>query len=136
MRTAMVTWGRLAPRTPGASEARTCLRCLLALAPRTASAVQYEVFIDIETEEDLYDLLVTEQISESSFNALLLLHQTRVELNRASRQRLYLLPNLDYGHVDRILAYRREVGVIHGLGDLVAARVLESDAGELACARS
>lgn len=101
--------------------------CLLALTPRTASAVQYEVFIDIETEEDLYDLLVTEQISESSFNALLLLHQTRVELNRASRQGLYLLPNLDYGHVDRILAYRREVGVIHGLGDLVAARVLKSE---------
>ena len=101
--------------------------CLLALTPRTASAVQYEVFIDIETEEDLYDLLVTEQISESSFNALLLLYQTRVELNRASRQGLYLLPNLDYGHVDRILAYRREVGVIHGLGDLVAAGVLESE---------
>lgn len=103
------------------------LACLLALAPRTASAVQYEVFIDIETEEELYDLLVTEQISESSFNALLLLYQTRVDLNRAGRQALYLLPNLDYGHVDRILAYRREAKVIHVLGDLVAAGVLEAE---------
>ncbi len=101
--------------------------CLFVLAPRTASAVQYEVFIDIETEEDLYDLLVTEQISESSFDALLLLHQTRVELNRAGRERLYLLPNLDYGHVDRILAYRKEAGAIHSLGDLVAAGVLEAE---------
>ena len=100
--------------------------CLLNFAPRTVSAVQYEVFIDIEIEEDLYDLLVTEQISESSFDALLLLHQTRVELNRADRQRLYSLPNVDYGQVDRILAYREEAGVIHGLGDLVAAGVLEA----------
>ncbi|RLB44408.1 MAG: hypothetical protein DRH30_01725 [Deltaproteobacteria bacterium] len=106
--------------------------CLLALAPRTASAVQYEIFIDIEAEEDLYDLLVTEQISESSFDALLLLYQTRVELNRANRSRLYLLPNLDYKHVDRILAYRKETGVIHSLGDLIAGGVLEAEvAGSL-----
>jgi hypothetical protein len=101
--------------------------CLLVLVPRIASAVQYEVFIDIETEEDLYDLLVTEQISESSFDALLLLHQTRVDLNRADRQGLYLLPNLDYAQVDRILAYRKEAEVIHGLGDLIAAGVLEAE---------
>jgi hypothetical protein len=101
--------------------------CLLALVPNAATAVQYEVFIDIETEEDLYDLLVTEQVSKSSFDALLLLHQTRVDLNRADRQQLYLLPNLDYGHVDRILAYRDEAGGIHGLGDLIAAGVLGAE---------
>lgn len=98
--------------------------CLLVLAPRTALAAPYEVFIDIETEEDLYDLLITEQISESSFNALLLLHQTRVDLNRAERQDLYLLPNLDYAHVDRILAYREAVEKIRNLDDLVAAGIL------------
>jgi hypothetical protein len=89
--------------------------------------VQYEIFIEVNAEEDLYDLLATEQISESSFNALLLLYQTRVELNRADRQQLYLLPNLDYGDVDRILAYRAEVGTIHHLNDLVAASVLDAD---------
>jgi hypothetical protein len=103
------------------------LASLITLAPCTASAVQYEIFIEVKTEEDLYDLLATEQISASSFSALLLLHQTRVELNRADRQQLYLLPNLDYGHVDRILAYRAEVGMIHELGDLVAAGVLEAN---------
>jgi len=100
--------------------------CLLTAAPRVASAVQYEVFIDIETEEDLYDLLATEQISESSFDALLLLYQTRVELNHADRQRLYLLPNLDYEHVDRILAYRKEAGAIHSLGDLISGGVIDA----------
>jgi len=103
---------------------------LLLLAPRNAAAVQYEIFVDVENEEDLYDLLVTGQISESSFNALLLLHQTRIELNRASRQQLYLLPNLDYGHVDRILAFRREAEAIDGLDDLVAAGVLSVELSE------
>ncbi|NNE19428.1 MAG: hypothetical protein HKN10_13210 [Myxococcales bacterium] len=94
------------------------------LAPRTASAAQYEVFIDIETEQDLYDLLITEQISLASFDALLLLHQTRVDLNRAARQDLYLLPNLDYAQVDRILAYRHAVGAIHSLDELIGADAL------------
>ncbi len=55
----------------------------------------------------------------------MLLYQTRVELNRAGRERLYLLPNLDYTEVDRILAYREEAEAIHALGDLVAGGVLD-----------
>jgi len=89
-----------------------------------ASAAQYEVFIDIETEQDLYDLLITEQISAASFDALLLLRQTRVDLNRAARQDLYLLPNLDYAEVDRILSYRKEATSIHSLDELIAAGAL------------
>jgi hypothetical protein len=100
---------------------------MFVLAPCTASAVQYETFIGIETEEDLYDLLATEQITESSFDALLLLYQTRVDLNRADRQRLYSLPNLDYGHVDQILAYRTEAGAIHQLSDLAASGALDAE---------
>jgi hypothetical protein len=86
--------------------------------------VQYEVFIDIETEEDLYDLRVTEQISARSFDALLLLYQTRVDVNRADRQQLYLLPNLDYADVDRILDFRERSGPVRSLGDLVSGGVL------------
>lgn len=104
--------------------------CLATLVPRAATAVQYEVFISIETEEDLYDLLVTEQISEQSFNALLELYQTRVELNRSGREELYLLPNLDFAQVDRILGYREQVGVIRALDDLVAAGALEAPIAE------
>ncbi len=100
---------------------------LLLLSARTASAAEYEIFIDVETEEDLYDLLATEQISEQSFNALLLLHQTRVDLNRAGRESLYLLPNLDYAQVDELLAYRNAAGTIHGLDELIEAGVLESN---------
>ena len=101
--------------------------CVLALAARSARAAQYEVFIDVQTEEDLYDLLITGQISKSSFEALLLLYQTRVDLNRAGRPQLYLLPNLDYDQVDRILAYRKEAGSIRRLGDLVESGTLEPE---------
>ncbi|MFW2389915.1 MAG: hypothetical protein ACN4G0_16370 [Polyangiales bacterium] len=86
--------------------------------------MQYEIFIDIEAEEDLYDLLATEQISEASFDALLLLHQTRVDINRAGRQELYLLPNLSYSEVDVVLAYRDAAGVIADLDELAQAGVL------------
>ena len=104
--------------------------CAVSAVPRGVSAVRYELFIDIDTEEDLYDLRVTEQISERSFNALLLLHQTRVELNEADREELYLLPNLDYGDVDRILAYREEAGWVRSMGDLVAAGVLSPEVAD------
>ncbi len=88
--------------------------------------MSYEVFIDIDIEEDLYDLLATEQISARTFDALLLLHQTRVDLNRADRQRLYLLPNLDYSHVDGILLHRQRAGELSGLDELVVAGVLSA----------
>ncbi len=75
----------------------------------------------------MYDLLITEQISVASFDALLLLHQTRVELNQAARQELYLLPNLDYAQVDRILAYRNAVGSIESLNQLIEAGAVTPD---------
>ncbi len=92
--------------------------------PRTSRAVPYEIFVDVETEEDLYELLVAGQISNASFDALLLLHQTKVELENADRERLYLLPNLAYADVDRIMAYRSDVVVIQSLKELVSAGVL------------
>ncbi len=98
---------------------------LAAWFPRGARAVQYEVFIDVAAEEDLYDLLVSGQISKRSFDALLLLYQSKVDLNRADRERLYALPNLDLVHVSRILRYRAETSGVRTLDELVLAGVLE-----------
>ncbi|MGD8316246.1 MAG: helix-hairpin-helix domain-containing protein, partial [Myxococcales bacterium] len=86
----------------------------------------YEVFVDVESEEDLYELLATGQLSQASFDALLFLHQSRVDLNQADRARLYLLPNLDYEAVDRIIAHRQEAGSIGDVQELVEAGVLGS----------
>ncbi len=104
----------------------TVAAALLCLLPGQAWAIEYEVFIDIEDEEELYDLYVSEQISEDTFNTLVELHRRGVDLNSATREELYTLPNLTYDDVDRILTYRTEVGIIHGPGDLVAAGVLDA----------
>lgn len=100
---------------------------LLLALPRSAPAAEYEVFIEIEGEQDLYDLLLDEQISEDTFNTLLELLQQGVDLNEASRELLYTLPNLTYAEVDAILTYRDEVGFIRDPAALVINRVLSSD---------
>jgi hypothetical protein len=103
------------------------LLALLVLVPRPALAIEYEVFIDIDDEEDLYELFVTDQISEDTYDALLELRRRGVDLNQATRDQLYTLPNLTYVDVDAILAYRAEVGVIHAPADLIAAGVLSRE---------
>ncbi|HUH05128.1 MAG TPA: helix-hairpin-helix domain-containing protein [Kofleriaceae bacterium] len=79
---------------------------------RSVRAEQYDVFIDIETEEDLYELFTSGQIDETTFNLLVSLYQRGVDLNEATREELYALPNLNLGEVDQIIAYRDEAGWI------------------------
>jgi hypothetical protein len=100
--------------------------CLGALGT-LARANPYESFLDVETEQDLRDALSVRQISSETFERLLDLLARGVDLDRASRQELYELPNLTYREVDAILAYRASRGG-QGLGDgspLVAAGILE-----------
>jgi hypothetical protein len=85
---------------------------LLAATPVLAHAAEYEIFIDVRDEEELYDLWVTEQISEDTFNTLVELLRRGVDLNRATREDLYALPNLSFEDVDAILTYRKDVGHI------------------------
>jgi hypothetical protein len=100
------------------------LWCWLGFAGQ-ARAIEYEVFVDVDDEEELYDLLNTEQISELTFNTLVDLLRRGTDLNTATREELYALPNLTYEHVDRILAYRDEAGRIADPAALVIAGVVE-----------
>lgn len=100
------------------------LLALLLVVPRVAWAIEYEIFIDVDDEEELYELWNTGQISDDTFNTLVELRRTGVDLNEADREQLYALPNLDYADVDAILAYRAEVGRIHAPADLAAAGVI------------
>ena len=96
----------------------------LLVCPREAQAIEYELFIDVDTEDELYDLYITGQISEETFNTLVELRRQPIDLNQATRAQLYSLPNLTYDEVDAILAYRNEVGAIYAPVDLAAAGVL------------
>jgi len=108
-------------------------RCSIALiaalwivVPRIAHAIEYEVFIDVEDEDELYDLYVTGQISESTYLSLLDVFRAGTDLDVADRDALYALPNLTYAEVDRILAYRAEAGRIRDPAALVPAGVLSA----------
>ncbi len=89
-----------------------------------AQAVEYEIYVDVDSEEELNDLLLTDQITDSTYETLVELMRRGTDLDRASREELYALPNLSYDDVDRILAYREDAGRIADPADLVSAGVI------------
>jgi hypothetical protein len=100
-----------------------CALALLFTAAK-AAAETYETFIDIEVEEDLYDLHAADQISDDTLETLLELYQRGVNLNEASRAELFTLPNLTYAEVDAILAYREFAGWIDSPAALVVNGII------------
>ncbi len=104
-----------------------CASVALVAGSQIARSNQYEVFVDIDTEEDLYDLQVAGVLDTVTFETLVELLQRGVDLNTASRKILYTLPNLTYAEVDAILAYRDEVGRIADPAVLVRQGILRAD---------
>ncbi len=94
------------------------------LGSSVAHAAQYEVFVDVDDEEELYDLQVANEIGSGTFEILVDLLRQGVDLNLATREQLYALPNLTYEDVDAILAYREEAGRIGNPAALVLAGAL------------
>lgn len=106
--------------------ATTTLVVLCALAA-PAAGNPYETFVSIDSEEDLYDLQATGQIDDDALANLIELYQRGVDLNKASREELYELPNLTYAEVDAILEYRQLTGWITDPIDLVVSGVLSQE---------
>lgn len=101
---------------------------LVVLAQRAAYAVPYETFLNVDDEEDLNDLLAANDISQDTYDEVLDLLEQGVDLNKASREELYALPNLTYDDVDKIIAYRSlNKGRINDPADLVAAGALTQE---------
>ncbi|MGE3544066.1 MAG: hypothetical protein AB7L28_09040, partial [Kofleriaceae bacterium] len=86
--------------------ARLLAAIAVILTSRIAAAIPYETFIDIEDQADLEDLLVAGDIDDETYEELLDLLGTGVDLNTADRAELYALPNLTYEDVDKIIAFR------------------------------
>lgn len=91
---------------------------------RPAGAVEYEVYVDVDDEEELDELRLNDQITDETYATLIELMRRGTDLDEATREDLYALPNLTYDEVDRILAYRAESGRIADPADLVVAGVL------------
>lgn len=103
--------------------AMVCLITMLAW-PWPGWSNDYGVFIDVETEEDLLDLLSSNEIDETTYETLVEMLNDGVDLGFADRDELYALPNLTYADVDSILAYREEAGYVQDPIALVAAGAL------------
>jgi hypothetical protein len=88
-------------------------------------AADYGSFVEVETEEDILDLLSAGDLDTSEAETLIELLEQGVNLDSADRDELYALPNLTYADVDAILAYRDEAGGISDPLALVASGALE-----------
>lgn len=94
---------------------------------RPAAAIEYETVIDVDDEEDLVALLESDQITSETFDALREVLRQGVDLDTATREDVYTLPNLTYAEVDQILAYRAEAGKVGDPQNLVGAGVLSQE---------
>jgi hypothetical protein len=107
---------------------RLLLTLCVLLGVRTAHAIPYETFIDVDDEGDLEDLLAAGTIDEDTYNEVLDLLTRGVDLSTADRNELYALPNLTYDDVDAIIAYRElQKGRIADPAELVTAGALSEE---------
>jgi len=90
-------------------------------------ANDYGLYLEVESEEDLLDLLASQEIDEQDYETLRELLEDGVDLNTATRDEIYALPNLTYADADAILAYRQEAGTILDPLALSGAGVLSAD---------
>lgn len=95
-----------------------------ALAAGAAVASPHETFIDVETEQDLYDAIAARLIGSETFERLRELLARGVSLDTASREELYQLPNLSYAEVDAMLLARQRLGGLGAGSALVAEGIL------------
>lgn len=117
----------LSPRTGRLLHLVVLLATALPLiAPGSARAAEYEIFVDVDDEDDLLELNTAGDISAETFETLVELLRRGLDLNKARREELFTLPNLSYAEVDAIIRYREEVGFIHDPASLVIAGVLDA----------
>ncbi len=96
----------------------------LSLVAGPAHAAIYENAIDIDGEEDLFELEQRGDISEETSQTLVEILREGVDLNSASREQLYDLPGITYADVDAVLEYRKSKGRIDDPAELVGAGAL------------
>jgi len=73
-----------------------------------ARAYDYRVPILVDDDDDLNELLASEDITEDQWDTLRDLLRNPLDLNKADRDELYDLPGLTYEMADRIIEYRKD----------------------------
>ena len=84
------------------------IAALLSFVSAPAAAKEYRVPILVDTEDDILELYYADDITAEERDLLLRLLEDPLDINEASRDELYDLPDLTYDLVDRIIAARKE----------------------------
>ncbi len=98
--------------------------------PSSLLAEQYDVPILIESRRDIDDLYQNGDITEEERDRLLILLESPVKVNRATRKELYELPGLTYRMVDGILDARKAKGEFDSFEDIEDLEVLPNNVVE------
>jgi hypothetical protein len=96
------------------------------MAPAGALARDYEVDLELDSLEDLYDLQASGDLESDSVEILEAMFQRPLNVNRADRFLLYDLPDVTYELADAIIAYRAEHGAYESLEDLAAVEGMDA----------
>ncbi len=78
--------------------------------PRSATSYDYGLPIHVSSEEDIYELYATGELTEEETQRLVTLFNSKLDLNRASAEALYNLPDVTMDLAEAIVTYREEVG--------------------------
>ena len=97
---------------------------VLLLYSTPAYAIEFESFISIEDEDDLYEYLELQEVEPEIFETLLELLYNGIDLNKASYEDIYNLPNLTLADAHDIVIYRKQRQGIENIIDLVRDGVL------------
>lgn len=92
-----------------------------------AAGAIYENTLEVDDEDDLFELQQNGDISDDTADTLLELIREGVDLNSADRDKLYDLPGLSYTDVDAIIEYRTAKGRIDDPTELVSAGALTTE---------
>ena len=99
------------------------LASVVLLVVTSARAADYGAEINVDSEDDLYDLHASGVLDDDDFETLVDLFDSGVDLNTATRDDLYALPGLTYAQADAIIEYRKLDGFIEDPLALVQAGV-------------
>ena len=100
---------------------------LLLFLAAPAHAVEYEVFVAIQDQDELDELRLNQEIDDETYQALTELLDVGVDLEDADVDTIYSLPNLTREEADRIVEYRDKAGGLPDPAALVFAGILSDE---------
>ncbi len=95
--------------------------------PRGAVAYDYGLAIHVSSEEDIYELYATGELTEEETERLITLLNDKIDLNRAGVEELYNLPDVTMELAEAIVSYREERGYFRSFEQVASVPGMTGD---------